>query len=262
MQRERQELSPIENELLFRLWCKREEIDLFLLDGDDTIWGTVEVFRNQLSKCYDLLAENASFLTRQQWETIIKKTNDAFFYTHAVNSSRWTHVMNKVAQETGLNQEIRDNAETILMQIYQTPLQFLAGAEDGLKFLKQSGITFGIVTHANRHWTWQKYQWLNLSRHLDWDMVYTVDENSHKTSQSWVEAIKYFGSSPEKCAVVGDSPRSDINPARQAGVRHCFLVKGQTETWSIHNQPVDAKTKVIASLGDLIGLGQEFLHSQ
>lgn len=260
MKIEGQELSPIENQLLFREWCKREGVNLFLLDGDDTIWKMIDVFRRYLADCYNYLAQNAPFLTRQQWEIIIKQTNDAAFETHAVNSVRWRYVMNEVAQKTGLDSKISQQAEAILMQIYQTPVQFLDKAEGGLDFLKKTRIPFGIVTHANRHWTWQKYQWLNLSRFLDWDMVYTVDENTLKTSQSWLEAINYFDALPESCAVIGDSPRSDINPACQIGVKHCFLIQGHVKIWSIHNQPVDQQTIVISSLGELIGLGQEYLH--
>jgi FMN phosphatase YigB (HAD superfamily) len=255
MLNERQELSSIENELLFKQWRLNNKVDLFLLDGDGTIWDTGEVFRQQQSKCYGFLAKNAGFLTEQQWENIITEEDNLAFEKFAVDFSRWSYVFDKIAQKTGLSRKIRDEAETIIMQIYQTPLKFLDRTKEGLKFLNDTKTPFGIVTHANRHWTWQKYQWSNLAEYLDWDMVYTVDENTHKTSSSWLKAVKYFGSSPERCAVVGDSPRADINPAYQIGVEHCFLIQNSEEVWSVHQQPVDPKTTIISSVGDLIWLG-------
>lgn len=260
MPKEKLELSPIENELLFQLWCKRKGVDLFLLDGDDTIWQIQNVFRQYLSECYGFLTENVPCLNGQQWKEIITQTDNAAFEKHSVNPLRWFYTMDEVANKTSLRKEIRDKAKKIIMQIYQTPPQFFEGSERGLEFLNKCGIPFGIVTHANVDWTRQKFQWLKLDRFLDWEMVYIVDENRHKTTQSWQEAISYFGSQPERSAVIGDSPRSDINPARQAGVKHCFLVRGHIEIWSVHNQPVDPQTITISSLEDLIGLGQEYLH--
>jgi len=262
MQVERRCLSPVENELLFNKWCQRHEIEQFLFDGDDTIWATVEIFRRFASDCYDYLASNASFLTRDQWKASIQEVNNAMFETHGVNPNRWGHVMTEVAREGNLSDDKRDTAIEILMQIYQTPPCFLNGAEEGLAFIKRSGIPFGIVTHANRHWTWQKYNWLRLSRFLTWDNIYMVDENGHKTGESWRQAMEYFSVSPDKCAVVGDSPRSDINPASKIGVKHCFLVESSIKRWSIHDQPVNPATIVIPDLRGLIGLGEEYLTEQ
>lgn len=126
----------------------------------------------------------------------------------------------------------------------------LEGAEEGLTFIKKTGIPMGIVTHASRKWTKKKFEWLNLDRFLVWDDVFVVNQDTHKTSKSWQEAIQYFRLKPSKCAVVGDSPRSDINPAWEAGVRHCFLVENPG-LWSIHNQPVDPSVYKISHLGQI-----------
>jgi len=262
MQVERRCLSPIENELLFRQWCQVHEVKQFLLDGDDTIWATVEIFRKFASDCYGYLELNAPFLTRDQWKTEIQEVNDAMFEAHGVNPNRWGYVMAEVARKTHLSDNKRDVATETLMQIYDEPPRFLDGAEEGLSFLKKSGIPFGIVTHANSHWTWRKYNWLELSGFLPWDDIYMVDENGHKTGESWRQAMEYFRISPDKCAVIGDSPRSDINPAKAAGANQCILIEGPTPRWSIHNESVDPTTIIMPDLRGLIGLGQEYLTGQ
>jgi len=259
MQVERRSLSAIENELLFSKWCRRNGIEHFLFDGDDTVWATIEIFRRFMSNCCDYLALNVPALTRDEWEERMQEVNDAMFKTHSVNPIRWKYVMAEIARENVLLTSVKNRATEILMQIYQTPPRFLDGAEEGLGFIKRSGISFGVVTHANRHWTRQKYEWLQLSRFLDWDDVYVVDENGHKTEESWRQAIEYFHTRPERCAVVGDSPRSDINPASMIGVEHRFLIKNQFERWPIHDQPVAPGTVMIPDIRELIGLGGEYL---
>ena len=126
----------------------------------------------------------------------------------------------------------------------------LEGASEGLDFIKKVGLPIGIVTHANPEWTWKKYNWLGLKRFVNWDDIFIVDENGHKTAESWRRAISYFGQSPDQCAVVGDSPRSDINPAWEIGVKHCFLVEDRKQ-WAIHKQPVDPSVKIIHRLDQI-----------
>lgn len=122
--------------------------------------------------------------------------------------------------------------------------------------LAKVDIPIGLVTHAGSEWTWRKFNWLDLGRFVSWDDVFIVDENKHKTSESWREAVRYFGLRPEQCAVVGDSPRSDINPAWEAGIRQCFLVE-DLKQWSVHNQPVDEKVKKIANLSQIVDVINE-----
>ncbi|MDO8340459.1 MAG: HAD family hydrolase, partial [Candidatus Woesebacteria bacterium] len=136
-------------------------------------------------------------------------------------------------------------------KIYTTPLIMLEGAEEGLKFINKVKIPIGIVTHAGEEWTYKKYNWLNLNRFLNWDDVFIVDQNKHKTSESWAQAIQYFNLNINNCAVVGDSPRSDINPVWKLGVRQCFLVDDPKQ-WSIHNELVDSGVKKISNLNQIV----------
>ena len=248
-----------EHRLYFQKWCADKGVERFLFDGDDTVWATVEIFRGFMDDCSEYLATNAPVMTREQWRRGIQEVNDALFEIHGVNPKRWEGVMDRLALENGLPGVTRDGATEILMQIYQTPPRFLEGSEKGLQFVMDAGMPLGIVTHANVAWTDRKYDWLGMSRFVDRKDVYIVDENGHKTAKEWMRATKYFGVLPENCAVAGDSPRSDINPVRELGVRQRFLVRNGGEIWAVHNQPVDPETYVIARLDDLIGLGEEHL---
>ena len=89
---------------------------------------------------------------------------------------------------------------------------------------------------------------------IEWEGIYIVNEDSHKTSESWQDAIKYFHFQPQDCAVVGDSPRSDVNPANQIGVNHCFLVESSS-FWSVHQQPIPPDVRRIKNLSQLIQIG-------
>lgn len=167
----------------------------------------------------------------------------------------------RIINRNGIDENVQDKAKRILARIYQISPKYIERTEEGLGFLKKIGISMGIVTHANAEWTWRKYNWLELNRFFHWDDIYIVDENGHKTIKSWQKAMEYFKVRPKNCLVVGDSPRSDINPVCELGVEYCFLVQNPFEIWSIHQQPVDElKTRGIKSVNDLRWLGKEVVH--
>jgi len=258
MQVESPHLSPIEKELSFILWRKNRKNELFLIDLDDTICDTIPIFRKQNQEAIKYLTQNSSIDDNNSLENEIRDINDMLFEQHGVNPDRWDQVVDIVAKKYRLDPEESDHTKEIYQRIYTTPLQMKPGAKAGLDFLKETNTPTAIVTHANKPWTWRKYNWMDLGNYLDWDDVFIVDENGHKNSQSWQQGLDYFKRKANQCAVVGDSPRSDINPAWSIGIRHCFLIKNEIQ-WSIHQQAVPPQIRIIKNLGELREVGREEL---
>lgn len=250
MQVEYEHRSPIEKELNFSYWTKKEGTKRILIDLDDTICPTRPLFQQKIHHACQYLHQQHSHKSVQDWKQEIQIINDHLFEKHGVNPNRWNLLVNELKGTNPLSQDTSNNTLAIFNSIYSTPLSFLPGAENGLKFLKKTNQQIGIVTHANQAWTWAKYNWLDLKRFVDWDDVYIVDENGHKTSESWRQSINYFRLKPYECLGVGDSPRSDINPLRSLGVRHCFLIN-DPNLWSIHRQPVDPSVRLIDNLSQI-----------
>lgn len=247
MSKETGDLTPIEKEFRFNEWCQKEGVKRFLFDLDDTICPTRGIFREVMAQAYDYLALQVPTVSREKWKEEVEAVNNRLFEKLGVNSNRWNYVVDELSARYSLNGEVDQEAKRIFQLIYSTPLPMMEGAEEGLGFIKKVNVPIGIVTHAGQEWTWRKYNWLGLNRFVEWDDVYVVDENGHKTSESWKQAVGYFKLKPEECAVVGDSPRSDVNPAWEIGVRHCFLLEDPKQ-WSVHNQPVNPQVKRIGRL--------------
>jgi phosphoglycolate phosphatase-like HAD superfamily hydrolase len=179
------------------------------------------------------------------------------FEKYAVNPKRWYLVVEEVRKKHQLPKEITGRAREILRQIYLERLDFLDGAEEALVGLRELGVELKIVTHASKKWTRLKYKnWLKLDRFLRWEDVFAVNINEHKTDSSWLMACDYFEVKPNEVGVVGDSPRSNINPVRRIGVEKCFLVEDEIQ-WSVHNQPID---EGVIKVKNLIGV-LDYFHS-
>ena len=245
------QLNLSEGEIRLSEWCSQRGIKRFLFDLDDTICPTRAVFREVMAEAFDFLALNAPTRTRDVWKADVEEINNRLFELMGVNHVRWNFVVDELGEKHNLQVPLMNEVKQIFQKIYKTPLAMMDGAEEGLQIIKNVGIPIGIVTHAGRDWTIMKYDWLNLARFAQIDEIHVVDENGHKTSESWLQAIESFGLTPRDCAVVGDSPRSDINPAMEAGVEHCFLVE-DPNIWSIHNLPVDQSVKRIKTLKQII----------
>ena len=242
--------NPTERKTRFVQWCKDEGIEKFLFDLDDTVCSTREVFMDFMSQAYDHLASNAPHIAREKWEEEIKIINNRLFEKMGVSPNRWNLAVDELAEKYSLGGEINQETKRIFQLIYTTPLVLKNNAEEGLAFVKESEIPMGFVTHAGEAWTWKKYDWLGLNRFVSKNDFFIVDENGHKTSESWTQAIDYFGLAPNQVAIAGDSPRSDINPAWEVGVKHCFLVEDKNQ-WSVHKQPVHQNVKKISHLNQI-----------
>lgn len=256
---ERMNVSPIERELLFENWCKKGNVEISLIDLDDTLCATRELFIENYSKTYDYLASVNSIYPRSVYKTTMEAINNRLFESHGVNPNRLFYLMQEASEVFELSSDLVINSLGVLGKIYQIPPAYYEESEEVLSFLKKLPIPFGIVTHANKEWTWRKYQWLKLDRFLDWDDIYIVHEDGHKGPEEWLAALNYFKVKPKNCAVFGDSPRSDIIPAQTIGVEKLFLID-RGALWSVHDRPVGENVVTMKNLRELMDLGLPILQ--
>jgi putative hydrolase of the HAD superfamily len=72
------------------------------------------------------------------------------------------------------------------------------------------------------------------------EAVHVVPEKSDKVIR---ELVAYYRLSPEQTWVVGNSPRSDINPALEAGVRAVYIP--HSSTWELEQEEIPHSERVI-----------------
>jgi len=258
MNEERRYLSPVEKELLFDKWAKTQNVKMFLFDLDDTLCPTAWIFRQQMSVASEYLTQKLGLSSGSELRKEMQELNDGLFNINGVNPKRWDKFIITLTGRYQIPKDSQNELTKMFGQIYTTPLEIYPDAEKTLFFLQKVGMPIGIVTHANKDWTWEKYNWLGLSRFVDYSDVFVVNENGHKTADAWRQALGYFKTDPKNVAIVGDSPRSDINPGKEIGVKHLFLSR-KGDIWSLHDQPVGANTIVIQDLTEIMEVGRSVL---
>jgi len=251
-------LSNIEREILHLESLKRRDIKMLLFDLDDTICRTGPIFRQHYDLVADLLYKNNPLFSPPEWRKKIVSASDQDFLTSGVSPSRFITVSNVLASQYNLSRNLEDQMVQTFEKIYHTPVKYLPGAKEGLEFVSKLNIPRGVVTHANVKWTERKYEWINLNNYFDWDNIFIVDENGQKTEESWKEAARFFKTDPSQCAVYGNSPKHDINPAWKAGIRHCSLIK-DPNLWTLYDEEVPKETKKIKDLSQILDEGIDYL---
>ncbi len=99
-------------------------------------------------------------------------------------------------------------------EIREHPIQLLPGALSGLTALHGGGARLVLLTKGQQDEQSAKFERSGLA-HL-FEAVRVVDE---KDVVTYVAAARWMGAETSRCWMVGNSPRSDINPAREAGMR-------------------------------------------
>ncbi|MFZ2152452.1 MAG: HAD family hydrolase [Microgenomates group bacterium] len=246
----------IEKELRFGQWSRQRNIKKLLFDLDDTLIPTRPVFIRQKNKLFDLLAEKAPVRTREEWVKITEEVDKDSFAKLGVNPKRWqTTLKNTFAGVSGITNRLVEEANQIMADVYTTPIASYPEVEKTMTFLEKCDMEKYIVTHGNEPWSRKKMEWSGLDKHFADDEIYIVDENGHKTRDSWKKAMRFFGAKPEESMGVGDSPMADINPLAELGVRERVLIKNaKVDIWSVHKQEVNEETFVAANIGELMHL--------
>lgn len=251
-------LSRIELELALGVWARSKGIRMILSDIDDTLYFTQIKFTEQLRIAVARLVQGMGG-EAEVWEQRLEKENNRLFVTHGVNPNRWTAVIDNLAERYGIRPEVGEEAKGALAEIYTRPLEMKPGVRQGLDFVRKTGAMMVVaVTHANQEWTWRKYENWGLSEYLQWKDIYIVNEDGHKGVKEWLAAMKYFRIAPKECLVIGDSPRSDILPALEAGAGAVAHVEGTT--WSVHQLAMPPEVRQWKSFGDVCELGREVIR--
>jgi|GEM_PF-3002582 len=239
----------------FKQWCDKRGISFFGFDADDTLWETIPIFVKQMDKCFDYLSTELPVLSKQKWKERIELINNRLFETISVNPNRWKYVLDEALANIPLPEKTQIKALEILMKIYKTKPKIFKNTIKTIRFIKECGIGVGVITHANEKWHLNKMKWTGLDKVIDKSNAYVVDENGHKTAESWESALSSFGVSPINCVVVGDSPRSDIIPAREIGAKETILVrKPDAHRWSVQNAELNDNCYVVKHIGEIMNL--------
>jgi len=202
-----------------------------LIDADDTLWENNIYFERAI-------ADFISFLNHRQRSSaevreILNDVERDCIVSHGYGLRSFAHALVKTFERLSvepltpaLHEVIHGFAHTIAAQ----PVQLLPGVEETLTYLSGKHRVV-LVTKGDPHEQSRKVDRSGLKRYFA--AVEVVPEKDVATYRFVIEKHELV---PEHTWMVGNSPKSDINPALRAGINAVFVP--HDDTWILEHEEV------------------------
>jgi putative hydrolase of the HAD superfamily len=220
-----------------------------LIDADDTLWENNIYFERAIADFISFLnhkerspAEVREILNDVERECIVSHGYGLRSFTQSL-----VRTFEKLSVEPitpALHETIHGFARTIAEQ----PVQLLPQVAETLQYLSQRHQLI-MVTKGDHAEQAGKVKRSGLQKHFS-----AIEIVPEKSPQHYRDLVDKHEFAPDRTWMVGNSPKSDINPALAAGINAVFLP--HNETWILEHEdlavpPPNLKLLVLDSFADL-----------
>ena len=218
-----------------------------LIDGDDTLWENNVYFEQAIEAFIDFLGHSS--MTREQVRAALDEVEHMNIGVHGYGSAAFTknlqQTYERLAERDGrpedighvmqLGQRIASQPLALIPDVAET-IDYLAGRHDLM-----------LVTKGH-----PEEQRLKIER-SGLESRFTATAVVHEKAIDTYRAIaRERNLDPTRTWMIGNSPRSDINPALQAGLNAVFIP--HAHTWRLEKEevtPADGRLLILRGFGEL-----------
>jgi putative hydrolase of the HAD superfamily len=212
-----------------------------LIDADDTLWENNIYFERAIADFISFL--NHRERSPAEVREILNEVERECILSHGYGLRSFTH--SSVEPITpALHETIHGFARTIAEQ----PVQLLPQVAETLQYLSQKH-QLVLVTKGDHAEQAGKVKRSGLQKHF-----LAVEIVPEKTAQHYRDLVEKHAFATGRTWMVGNSPKSDINPALAAGLNAVFVPHNDTwilEHEELANAPSHAKLLVLNSFAEL-----------
>jgi putative hydrolase of the HAD superfamily len=203
-----------------------------IFDADDTLWENNIHFERAIEEFLDFLAH--STLSRDEVRDIIDEIELANFRVHGYGSAAFSRNLRlcyeRLAEQHISEDDIRQVmafGERILVQ----PIEIIPGVEETLALLAgRHDLTLLTQGHAEE-------QQLKIDRSGLGDYFSHAEVVPEKDADAYHALVTRLEMNRARTWMIGNSPKSDINPALAAGLNAVFIP--QHATWRLEHQELN-----------------------
>ncbi len=200
-----------------------------LIDADDTLWENNIYFERAIGRFI-------SFLNHREYspEQVRKVLNDVerdSIVKHGYGLHSFAHSLVSTFEKLSVEPvtpELHERIHSFAHQISQHPVEILAGVPETLAYLAERHHVI-LMTKGNTVEQSGKVERSGLKEYFA-----AVEIVPEKDEQTYRSAISKYALQQESTWMVGNSPKSDINPALAAGLHAVFVPHG--DTWILEHE--------------------------
>jgi putative hydrolase of the HAD superfamily len=197
-----------------------------VIDGDDTLWENNIFFEEAAEAFIDFL--DHSTLSRDHVRAVLDEVERANLARHGYGSAAFGRNLQETFRrltERELEEADLEHLAALGRQVVSQPVQLLAGVEETLAALAgRHDLT--LFTKGEPEEQTMKVDRSGLASYFDRVIV-----TPEKDAGAYRRLVAAHGFDADATWMVGNSPRSDINPPLEAGLRAVFIA--HPRTWAL-----------------------------
>jgi len=212
-----------------------------LIDADDTLWENNIYFERAIADFISFL--NHRERTPAEVREILNAVERESIVSHGYGLNSFAHALVRTFERLSvepitpaLHRTIHGFAHTIAEQ----PVELLAQVEETLQYLGESHELI-LVTKGDFREQTRKVEGSGLKKYFS-----SVEVVPEKDAEVYRDLVKRHELACERTWMVGNSPRSDINPALRAGLNAVFVP--HNDTWILEHEELaqpEATTRLL-----------------
>lgn len=204
-----------------------------VIDADDTLWENNVYFERAFDDFYDFLAH--STFTREQVRAIFDEMEIANIRVNGYGSANFarnlTNCYRHLAERHIQDHDIQ-HILSLGQRILDQPIELIAGVPETLAYLTgRHSLT--LFTKGDQEEQRLKVERSGIGHYFQHTAI--VRE---KDVTAYHRLVEEYSLDPAVTWMIGNSPKSDINPALAAGLRAVFIP--HAHTWTLERQELRA----------------------
>lgn len=222
-----------------------------LIDADDTLWENNVYFEEAFEEFVDFL--DHSRLTSAEVREVLDRIEIENIRTHGYGSANFGRNMRQCFQEMAERDHDERHlleVERIAERIMERPIELLDGVAETLEYLAERR-RLRLFSKGQTSEQLDKFERSGLKPYFeDWTIVHEKDPAAYRN------VVEESGCDPDQTWMVGNSPKSDVHSALEAGLRAVLIP--HANTWSLEIRELPQPSERFRIVESFAGLRQVF----
>ena len=202
-----------------------------IIDADDTLWENNIYFERAFDEFVDFLAHSS--LAPPDIRAVLDEIEDANARIHGYGSQSFGRNMHQCYErlaERAIDDRDAATIMTFAERVLDRPIEVIAGVRETLEYLAdRHELTLFTKGHPDE-------QRLKIDRSGLRGFFAHADVVREKDIEAYAQLVQTRAMQPDRTWMIGNSPRSDINPALAAGLNAVFVP--HAHTWTLERQDI------------------------
>jgi putative hydrolase of the HAD superfamily len=204
-----------------------------LIDADDTLWENNVYFEQAIAEFIERL--NHQHLSPQEIRQFLNQVERETIMERGYGSHSFAHSLVKCFErltEGPVTPALHEFIWGFAHKVSNYPIELIAGVQETLAYLNERQHHLIVMTKGDFTEQAGKVERSGIKEYFA-----AVEIVAEKNALTYREIVKKYRLEPEMTWMVGNSPKSDINPALAAGINAVFVPHDMT--WILEHETVD-----------------------